>query len=192
MNKVTLSGTMLHDLMVVKTPRSTSYNGVLRVTRKSGIYDDIPFTTYNSYITKVSGMSATVTGKINTRENRNPLINKKIASTITASSVEYTVTGSRNYNSVEVEGTVVGKPHLRHTPRGKIINNFAIATARPNGKTDLIHVIAWEDDAYSLGDIVHGERLKIQGRVQIRPYVKKDGSKHRVMEVCLTKFERGK
>lgn len=192
-NKVRLIGKFASDFKQLKSPSGTSYKAMFAVTRRSGFIDVFPVITFeNITITKVKGDTACVIGRIMTRDTSAKTDEgfPKLTTEIYASKISY-FGYDRNEASVEIEGKVVGKAHFRYTPKGKHLNNFAVAVPRKNGKTDLIHVLAWDEKAEVLTNIKDGEPIKIKGRLQTRAYTKKsDQSKHKVYEVSLISYER--
>lgn len=193
-NRVTLVGEFCTDFRETQTGKAKSYKALFGVKRKSGFVDIIPVITFDEIqITAVKGDTACVSGRILTRESKGINAMNKIITEVQASSISY-FGYDKPKNLVQLSGTVVGNPHYRHTPKGKWINNFAVAVPRPNGKTDLIHVLAWDEKAAELATITYGEKIELTGRLQCRMFTKKNDpeqKRHRVFEVCLTTYKRG-
>jgi len=93
-------------------------------------------------------------------------------------------------NTVVLIGRLTQDPELRYTPNGVAVASFTVAVDRPftdqNGKreADFIDCLAWR----KLGETVanhlkKGRLVAVQGRLQIRSYEAKDGTKRRVAEV---------
>ena len=190
-NRVTLVGSFWTDFRETETAHGKSYKALFGVPRKSGFVDIIPVITFDEIqITKVKGDTACIQGRILTRESKGVNAMNKIITEVQASSISY-FGYDKPKNLVQLSGTIVGRGHYRHTPKGKWINNFAVAVPRANGKTDLIHVLAREDKAAELQNIYYGEKIELTGRLQCRGFTKKsDNTKHRVFEVSLTTYKR--
>lgn len=191
-NKVTLVGTFLTDFRQYTSPIATSYRAAFGVKRKSGFVDVFRVITFEDIsITKVKGDSACIVGRVITRDTSKKEGAPDITTEVQIARVSY-FGYTENSAHTTIIGNVVGRAHYRYTPKGSYINNFAVAAPRKNGKTDLIHVIAWDEKAKELSDLANGEPIKVQGRLQTRVYTKKsDKSKHKVVELSLYSYERG-
>lgn len=99
-------------------------------------------------------------------------------------------------NKVILLGRLVKDPDVRYTPTGKVVAQFTIAVNRPfstqdgQQEADFIPVVIWGKQAETLGNsVTKGQRLLVEGRLQIRSYDAKDGSKRYVTEVIADRFE---
>lgn len=99
-------------------------------------------------------------------------------------------------NRIILLGRLTREPEVRTTPTGKTVVVFSLAVDRPykgrDGKTeaDFINIVTWNKTAELVGTYVHkGERLLVEGRLQIRSYDGKDGQKHYVTEVIADRAE---
>lgn len=99
-------------------------------------------------------------------------------------------------NKIFLLGRLTREPEVRTTPTGKTVVVFSLAVDRPykgrDGKTeaDFINIVTWNKTAELVGTYVHkGERLLVEGRLQIRSYDGKDGQKHYVTEVIADRVE---
>lgn len=99
-------------------------------------------------------------------------------------------------NKIILLGRLTREPEARTTPTGKTVVVFSLAVDRPykgrDGKTeaDFINIVTWNKTAELVGTYVHkGERLLVEGRLQIRSYDGKDGVKHYVTEVVADRLE---
>ncbi|WP_317302160.1 single-stranded DNA-binding protein [Acidaminococcus timonensis] len=99
-------------------------------------------------------------------------------------------------NRIVLLGRLTREPEVRTTPTGKTVVVFSLAVDRPykgrDGKaeTDFINIVTWNKTAELVGTYVHkGERLLVEGRLQIRSYDGKDGQKHYVTEVIADRVE---
>lgn len=98
-------------------------------------------------------------------------------------------------NRVILLGRLTKDPEVRYTQTGKVVCQFTLAVDRPfsgqEGKkeADFIPVVIWGKQAETLGNsVTKGQRLLVEGRLQVRSY-DKDGSKHFVTEVIADRFE---
>lgn len=99
-------------------------------------------------------------------------------------------------NRIVLLGRLTREPEVKTTPTGKTVVVFSLAVDRPykgrDGKaeTDFINIVTWNKTAELVGTYVHkGERLLVEGRLQIRSYDGKDGQKHYVTEVIADRVE---
>lgn len=89
-------------------------------------------------------------------------------------------------NSVILQGRLTRDPELRYTTTGKAVASFALAVDRDkkeNG-TDFVNCVAWS----AAGEFVSkyfqkGSAMLIKGRLQVRSYEDKNGSKRTATEV---------
>lgn len=93
-------------------------------------------------------------------------------------------------------GRLVRDPEVRYTQTGKVVCQFTLAVDRPfanqegQREADFIPVIVWGKQAELCGNsLTKGQRLLVEGRLQIRSYDAKDGSKRYVTEVIGNSFE---
>lgn len=99
-------------------------------------------------------------------------------------------------NSIVLMGRLVKDPEVRYTSTGKVVCQFTLAVDRPftnqNGQkeADFIPVVVWGKIAEIAGNsLSKGHRALVEGRLQIRNYTAKDGSKRYVSEVIAGRFE---
>ena len=90
-------------------------------------------------------------------------------------------------NKVVLIGRLTRDPELRFTPtNGTAVASFTLAVGRMNGKdeTDFIDIVVWNKQAESCAQYLSkGKLAAVAGRLQIRSYEAKDGTKRRVAEV---------
>ena len=99
-------------------------------------------------------------------------------------------------NKIILMGRLVRDPEVRYTQTGKVVCQFTLAVDRPftnqegQREADFIPVIVWGKQAELCGNsLTKGQRVLVEGRLQIRSYDAKDGSKRWVTEVIANNFE---
>ena len=98
-------------------------------------------------------------------------------------------------NKIILLGRLTKDPDIRSTQSGKVVASFTLAVDRPytqNGKreVDFIACQIWGKSAEVLGKSVHrGQRILLEGRLQIRQYTDKNGNKRTAAEVVADRFE---
>jgi len=99
---------------------------------------------------------------------------------------------SRGLNKVMLIGWVDGESELRHTPSGRAVTSFGVATPRQwtsadgeqHEEMEWFNIVAWG----SLADICHkklaeGSQVYIEGRLQTRGWEDSAGKRHFRTEV---------
>lgn len=76
-------------------------------------------------------------------------------------------------NSIELDGFIRKEPIYRKTPYGREICDILLAVNRPYGKSDYIPCIFWGRNALFVSNMKVGERIRLEGRIQSRDYLKK-------------------
>ena len=99
-------------------------------------------------------------------------------------------------NSIVLLGRMTKDAEVRYTSTGKVVASFSLAVDRPytgeDGKheADFINCVIWGKSAETLGKSVHkGQRILLEGRLQIRQYTDKNGNKRTAAEVVAERFE---
>lgn len=99
-------------------------------------------------------------------------------------------------NKIILMGRLVRDPEVRYTQTGKVVCQFTLAVDRPfsnqegQREADFIPVVVWGKTAELCGNsLTKGQRALVEGRLQIRSYDAKDGSKRWVTEVIANSFE---
>lgn len=99
-------------------------------------------------------------------------------------------------NKIILLGRLTKDPEVRYTQSGKVVTQFTLAVDRPyaaaDGKkeADFIPVVIWGKSAELAGNSLgKGQRALVEGRLQIRSYDAKDGSKRWVTEVIVNHAE---
>ena len=93
-------------------------------------------------------------------------------------------------------GRLTKDPEIRYTTNGKVVASFTLAVDRPflnqqgQREADFIPVVVWGKAAELVGNSCgKGHRLLVEGRLQIRNFDAKDGTKHWVTEVIASNVE---
>ena len=93
-------------------------------------------------------------------------------------------------------GRLTKDPEIRRTNSGKAVAQFTLAVDRPflnqqgQREADFIPVVVWGKAAELVGNsCAKGHRLLVEGRLQIRNFDAKDGTKHWVTEIIATNIE---
>ncbi len=99
-------------------------------------------------------------------------------------------------NYVCLMGRLTKDPEVKYTPTGKVVCSFSLAVDRPfagqDGKreADFFNCQLWGKMGENFGNTVRkGQRVLVNGRVQIRSYEAKDGSKKQATEIVCDRFE---
>lgn len=99
-------------------------------------------------------------------------------------------------NRIILLGRLTKDPEVRITPNEKTVCTFSMAVDRPfvgkDGKreADFIPIQTWNKTAELIGNsVIKGQRLLVEGRLQIRSYDGKDGNRHYMTEVIADRVE---
>lgn len=99
-------------------------------------------------------------------------------------------------NKIVLLCRLVRDPEVRYTQTGKVVTQITVAVDRPftnqegQREADFIPVIFWSKQAEAVGNnFKKGQRILLEGRLQIRSYDAKDGGKRWVTEVIASTFE---
>ena len=99
-------------------------------------------------------------------------------------------------NKVVLMGRLTRDPDVRYTQTGKVVTQFTLAVDRPfksadgNKEVDFVPVVVWGKIAEMIGNGCHkGHRLLVDGRLQIRSYDAKHGTKRWVTEIIANSVE---
>lgn len=89
-------------------------------------------------------------------------------------------------NHIVLMGRLTRDPELRHTQQGTAVASFSLAVDRPgqNKVTDFIDIVAWRNTADFVATyFTKGRMAVVEGRLQIRDWTDRDGTKRRTAEV---------
>lgn len=99
-------------------------------------------------------------------------------------------------NKVILVGRLTKDPEVRYTPTGKVVASFTLAVNRgfttkdSAQEADFIPIVVWGNSAEFCGNNLNkGSKVLVDGRLQVRSYDAKDGSKRYVTEVIANNLE---
>ena len=90
------------------------------------------------------------------------------------------------FNKIILIGRMCAEPEMRYTAQGTAVANFTLAINRKFNKeeTDFIDIVVWRQSAEFCASYgAKGRLTMVEGRLQIRTYEAKDGTKRKVAEV---------
>lgn len=96
-------------------------------------------------------------------------------------------------NSVHLMGRLTADPEIKTAGENQV-SNFTVAINRPGKKdahpeADFVRCVAWNKDADFLEKYFgKGDRIGIEGRLQVRNYDDKDGNKRSATEVVVSRL----
>jgi len=101
-------------------------------------------------------------------------------------------------NHITIMGRLVADPELRRTQKGTAVCSFRIACDRDvknaDGEhdTDFIDVVAWRGLAENIARyFIKGRMAVIDGRLQIRPWTDRDGTRRYTTEILASRVYFG-
>lgn len=91
-------------------------------------------------------------------------------------------------NHITIMGRLTRDPELRRTGKGIAVASFTVAVDRDFSKdekeTDFIDCVAWRQTGEFVSKYFHkGSMIVVSGRLQIRGWTDKDGSKRKTADV---------
>lgn len=99
-------------------------------------------------------------------------------------------------NKAILVGRLTKDPDLRATTSGVSVASFTVACDRKfvkqgeERKADFINCIAWQKSAESISKYFKkGDRIALEGSIQVRDWTDNDGKKHYVTEVIVDQWE---
>ena len=103
-------------------------------------------------------------------------------------------------NRVVLMGRLTRDPEVRYTQSGKSVASFSLAVDRRFARrdaaaegqqtADFINIVAWEKTAEFVSHYFKkGNRMLLEGRLQVRNYDAKDGTKRTIAEVVADNVE---
>lgn len=93
-------------------------------------------------------------------------------------------------NKVILIGRLTRDPELKKLESGMAVATFSVAINRTSDATDFINVVAFDKSAENVKKYLSkGSQAAIDGRIQTREYVDKDGNKKYITEVIANNVE---
>lgn len=97
-------------------------------------------------------------------------------------------------NSIFISGRLTHDPKIMQSESGIVHTHFNVAVNRPTSGdeqiTDFFDVVAWRGIGEACGKyLCKGDKVAIQGKMFIRDYEAKDGSKRRAYEISADSVE---
>ncbi|MDR0462584.1 MAG: single-stranded DNA-binding protein [Christensenellaceae bacterium] len=177
-NIVMLSGVVTE--VNANSEQGGTHDFVLGVNRLSGMQDRIPVIMSDEVknLKLRTGQIINVKG-IFTSFNKIIGDRSKLILTVMATEIYDTVNvDQENPNSIDLFGFICKTPIYRTTPFNREIADLLLAVNRSFNKSDYIPAIAWGKNARFAKNLLVGEKVQINGRIQSREYQKRfdDGS----------------
>ena len=150
----------------------TYFRFPLRVCRLSGVEDVLNVVAAQSLLERCParpGESLVVEGEVRSYNNRSGTGSKLII-TVYARAMERNK--GPHQNDLTLAGVLCKPPVLRRTPLGREICDMMLAVNRRYGRADYLPCIAWGGLAVWCSRLDVGDRLKLNGRLQSRDYLK--------------------
>jgi single-strand DNA-binding protein len=101
-------------------------------------------------------------------------------------------------NQIQVIGNAVQDGQIRHTKTGVPVGTLRIAVNEryfdkktnewKDSTTTFIDVVGWDKKAAQLGDVKKGTKVFTMGKLSVREFDKKDGSKGQSVEISAEQF----
>lgn len=144
----------------------------LSVQRLSGAYDHLNIIADESLLESLDpaqGPLLEVEGQIRSYNNRSGQ-GRKLVISVYAQRLQYCQGTPENL--VSLGGEICREPIYRHTPLGREITDIMLAVERKYQRRDYVPCILWGSVARMGAECEKGTRLRLQGRLQSRSYVK--------------------
>lgn len=97
-------------------------------------------------------------------------------------------------NIIVISGRLTRDPEVMQSESGIVHAHFSVAVNRPTSGdeqiTDFFDVVAWRGIGEACGKYLHkGDKVAIQGKMFIRDYEAKDGTKRKAYEISADSVE---
>lgn len=148
------------------------YSFPLEIQRLSGNTDTVNVVVRESQLGALEldgSEKLSVVGQLRTFNNRRGEGAKLV---ITVLAKELSFCGGEDENYVSLSGTLCKPPNLRTTPMGRDICDLMLAVNRHYGRSDYLPCICWGLKAREAALWTVGTRVKLEGRIQSRRYIK--------------------
>ncbi len=151
----------------------TIYTGKLVIERTSGTLDVLPVSAPGRLLDGFYGAGlVSVRAQVRSYNMREGDANK-LAITLFARYIEDALEDAGPENEITLVGTLCKRAVFRTTPFMREIADMLIAVNRAYGRSDYIPCIAWGREAHMAAELPQGVRVRLEGRLQSREYVKR-------------------
>ncbi|MBQ9857742.1 MAG: single-stranded DNA-binding protein [Oscillospiraceae bacterium] len=172
-NAVNLCGTLAGRPVYSHNSKNEEfYTFPLEIVRLSGNADIINIIADKRLLDSVEigdGDFVEVSGEVRSYNNKSGEGRKLIISVLAK---RLAITDGEDENSAVLHGALCKQPTLRRTPMGRQICDIMLAVNRRYGKSDYIPCIAWGQTAEEVSELSVGDRIRLEGRLQSRKYIK--------------------
>ena len=148
------------------------YDFTIAVQRLSGQKDFLPVTVSERIIGENSFEIGNLIGLIGQFRSYNKIIENHSKLVLKVFVRELCDYDEQLPNSIEIEGYVCKPPIYRTTPFKREICDLLVAVNRAYNKSDYIPTIAWGRNARFASTFSVGDKVRLVGRIQSRPYQK--------------------
>ncbi len=148
------------------------YDFTIAVQRLSGQKDFVPVTVSERIIGENSFEIGNLIGLIGQFRSYNKIIENHSKLVLKVFVRELCDYDEQLPNSIEIEGYVCKPPIYRTTPFKREICDLLVAVNRAYNKSDYIPAIAWGRNARFASTFSVGDKVRLVGRIQSRPYQK--------------------
>lgn len=148
------------------------YRFLLSIRRLSGQEDILPvITTLDllSPLLPLTGQRLALEGQLRSFNNKSGSGSRLVLSVFPRT---LQPTTEEDHNLIHLTGIICKPPILRRTPLGRCICDMMLAVNRRYGRADYLPCIAWGQIAMLTGDMIVGDQITVEGRVQSRKYTK--------------------
>ncbi len=148
------------------------YDFTIAVQRLSGQKDFVPVTVSERIIGENSFEIGNLIGLIGQFRSYNKIVENHSKLVLKVFVRELCDYDEQLPNSIEIEGYVCKPPIYRTTPFKREICDLLVAVNRAYNKSDYIPAIAWGRNARFASTFSVGDKVRLVGRIQSRPYQK--------------------
>ena len=148
------------------------YTFPLEVRRLSGAVDRLPLVIRRDLLETLELKPAArlkVLGQLRSFNNRSGQGARLV---LTVYCRELSFTDEEDQNQILLRGSLCKAPKLRRTPLGREICDLMLAVNRSYARSDYLPCICWGKLARQAAQWQVGDRLRLEGRLQSRAYVK--------------------
>ena len=174
-NEVRLCGVLGGRPELSHTSRGENYYVFpMEVTRLSGAIDNVNIMIRESIMEKLQLSDCekvAVSGELRSFNNKSGTGSKLV---ITVFAREVWLCDEEDENYVFLYGTLCKRPVYRKTPMGRRICDMMMAVNRRYGRSDYLPCIAWGSEAEKVSLLDVGDKVKLEGRIQSRNYIKNE------------------